>query len=72
MFVFVIWKVKIIKLKLLEEKSGKHKIDFFFFLKIESRIGPRTRGFKFGLEVAWQGPRGPNEASLRGKKKKLV
>jgi len=32
-FVFVNLKGKIINLKLLYEKSGKHKIDFFFFFK---------------------------------------
>ena len=68
-FVFVILKGKIIKLKFLKEKSRKHKIDFLFlYFKIESWIGPQIRGFRLGPEVAWQGSRGPNEASLRVKK----
>ena len=49
-FVFVILKGKIINLKSLYEKLGKHKIDFiylfiYFYFKIGSWIGPRIRGF---------------------------
>ena len=49
-FVFVILKGKIINLKSLYEKLGKHKIDFiylfiYFNFKIGSWIGPRIRGF---------------------------
>ena len=49
-FVFVILKGKIINLKSLYEKLGKHKIDFiylfiYFYFKIRSWIGPRIRGF---------------------------